>query len=158
MNAEESPKPIRNKGVTNRLQRYHADSKLPATGILVTGKRPPQRGRWQSIRNAMEGLVEAWTTQPNLRLHVIFGVMVTLAGVWSNLGAGQWLWVSLAVGLVVIAELLNTAIERLVDLTVGELTDPLARIVKDLSAGFVLATCLLAVAIGCFVFLPHLLK
>jgi undecaprenol kinase len=57
-----------------------------------------------------------------------------------------------------VAELLNTAIERLVDLTVGELVDPLARTVKDISAGFVFATCLLAVAIGCFVFLPQLLR
>jgi undecaprenol kinase len=155
MSADEQ-RPIRNNGVTNRLQRYRSD--VPATGILVSAKRPARRTRWQSLQHALEGLAEAWATQPNLRLHVIFGVMVALAGVWSGLDAGQWLWVSLAVGLVIIAELLNTALERLVDLTVGELTDPLARIVKDLSAGVVFATCLLAVAIGCFVFLPHLLR
>ena len=157
MNAEEErhERPIRNHGVTNRLQRYQPHA---GTGILVTAKRRVRRNRWDSICDALEGLQEAWMTQPNLRLHVIFGVLIVGTGLWCHLASAQWLWICLAVGLVITAELLNTAIERLVDLTVGELVDPLARTVKDVSAGFVFATCLLAVAIGCFVFLPHLLR
>ena len=83
-------------------------------------------------------------------------VAVIAAGIWLNLALIEWLWISFAIGMVIFAELMNTAIEQTVDLAVGLRPDPLARQVKDVAAGCVLFACLLAVVIGVFTFGPHL--
>ena len=77
-------------------------------------------------------------------------------GVVCHLTLTEWLWISFAIGLVIFAELMNTAIEDTVDLVVGLRPDPLARRVKDVSAGCVLVAAILAVLIGLLTFLPHL--
>jgi undecaprenol kinase len=68
----------------------------------------------------------------------------------------EWLWVAFAIGLVVFAELMNTAIEQTVDLVVGLRPDPLARRIKDIAAGCVLVAAVLAITIGVFTFIPHI--
>lgn len=115
------------------------------------------RTRWQSLQHALRGLHEAWQTQPNLRLHVIAGLAAIGLGAGLRLAFGEWLWLACAIGLVLFAELMNTAIEQTVDFVVGSRLDPTARRVKDLSAGGVLVASLLAAVIGAFTFLPHLL-
>ncbi len=139
----------------NRLSQFH-QTPLKGTGILVTSR--PQRLRtWrQALRCALQGLWEAWLTQPNVRLHLYFGTVVTTLGFWLRLSLAEWLWISFAIGLVLFAELMNTAIEGTVDLVVGLRPDPLARHVKDVAAGCVLVAAVLAVVIGSLTFLPHL--
>lgn len=132
---------------------------LKGTAIWVTARRSRRtRSRWQAMLCALRGLRDAWLTQPNLRIHTAFGVSAVILGCRVHLGLTEWLWISVAIGLVVFAELMNTAIEQTVDLVVGLRPDPLARQVKDIAAGFVLVTAVTAVAIGCFTFLPHLLR
>jgi len=153
-----------NEGMINRLPDSGAEPNkkktalLAGTGILVTGKRlPHHRNRWQSVRCAIQGLCDTWNSQPNFRLHVISGVGVTAAGLWCQLSVGEWLWIAFAIGLVLFAELLNTAVEGLVDLIVGLSPDPLARHIKDVAAACVLTAAILSTVIGIFVFAPHLL-
>jgi len=112
---------------------------------------------WRSLRFAVEGLREAWRTQPNLRLHLYAAVGVIAVGVWVRLLLMEWVWISVAIGLVIFAELMNTAIEHTVDLVVGLRPDPLARSIKDLAAGCVLVAASLAVLIGVFTLTPHVL-
>jgi len=116
------------------------------------------RSRWESLRFAWQGLCEAWQTQPNLRLHALAGAAVVGLGVWCRLALMEWMWVIVAIGLVVFAELMNTAIEQTIDLVVGAQFDPHARRAKDLSAGFVLVAAANAVVIGAVTLGPHLLK
>ena len=111
----------------------------------------------RSFRCAIRGLREAWDHEPNFRLHATAAAGVLTFGLLVHLSAREWLWVALAIGLVLVAELLNTAIERVVDLAVGLRPDPLARQTKDLAASFVLVSCLLATAIGLLTILPRLL-
>ena len=113
--------------------------------------------RLAALGHALRGLLDAWRTQPNLRLHVFFGGAVVAAGAWVRLSLTEWLWISFSIGLVIFAELMNTAIEQTVDLVVGLRPDPLARRVKDVAAGCVLASAILAATIGALTFLPHLL-
>ncbi len=130
---------------------------LKGTAIWVTARRSQRaRSRWHVLLCAVRGLRDAWLTQPNLRIHTVFGISAVILGGWVHLGLTEWLWISVAIGLVVFAELMNTAIEQTVDLVIGPRPDPLARQVKDIAAGFVLVTAVTAVAIGCFTFLPHL--
>lgn len=131
---------------------------LRGTGILVTARPHKARTRRQSFRFALQGLWGAWEDQPNFRLHIYFGSAVILLGVWVKLALFEWLWISFAIGLVLFAELMNTAIEQTVDLVVGLRPDPLARRVKDVAAGCVLVAAVLAVVIGLLTFFPHLIR
>ena len=115
------------------------------------------RSRRQAVGDALQGLCDAWRTQPNLRLHVVAGFCVIGFGVCIRLSLIEWLWVSFAIGLVIFAELMNTAIEQTVDLIVGLRPDPLARRIKDVAAGCVLVATLLSIAIQTLTFIPHLL-
>lgn len=126
------------------------------TGVLVTSR--PSRTRRQSFRCAVQGLRDAWGSEPNLRLQAFASAAVTAGGLLVGLSTPEWLWMTVAVGLVFFTELLNTAIEKLVDLTVGLRPDPLARQVKDVAAGLVLMSCLVAAIIGCLTLLPHLIR
>ena len=143
----------------NRLSQLPEKTALKGTGILVTS-RPEHwtNTRRQSLRCAVEGWRQAWQTQPNLRLHVYAGIGVTLLGLWCRLLIMEWLWIAFAVGVVLFAELMNTAIEQTVDLVVGLRPDPLARRVKDISASCVLVAAVLAVVIGALTFVPHLVR
>ena len=115
------------------------------------------RSRWQSLGYALQGLRDAWESQLNLRLHVYVGIGTVAFGMCLRLSIIEWLWVSFAIGLVIFAELMNTAIEQTVDLVVGAQYDPLARQVKDVAAGCVLAAAVIAGIIGTLTFGPHLL-
>ena len=144
--------------MNNRLAQLN-QTPLKGTAILVTS-RPSRyrRTRRQAFQCAFQGLRDAWRTQPNLQLQTLCGVGVVGLGIGVRLSLTEWLWVSFAIGLVIFAELMNTAIEQTVDLVVGLRPDPLARRVKDVSAGCVLIAAILAVVIGGFTFLPHLLR
>ena len=143
---------------SNRLMAYQ-QTPLKGTAILVTS-RPLQHGRTrrEAFRCAFQGLRDAWKTQLNLRLQTMCGCCVVALGAWVRLSLIEWLWVSFAIGLVLFAELMNTAIEQVVDLAVGLRPDPLARRVKDLAAGCVLVAAILAAVIGSFTFWPHLVR
>ena len=122
------------------------------------------RHPWQSptlshaVQCALRGLGEAWRTQRNLRLHAYAAAAVIAIAAWLRLTLVEWLWLSFAIGLVVFAELINTAIEQTVDLTIGQQPDPRARQVKDLAAGCVLVAAAIAAAIGAAILGPHVLR
>jgi diacylglycerol kinase (ATP) len=93
--------------------------------------------------------------EPNARIHVCVAVGVAALGMWLRLDASDWLAVLLAMGLVLGAEALNTAVERVVDLVQPE-WHSLARDAKDVAAAGVLICSLAAAAVGCGVFMPRL--
>jgi diacylglycerol kinase (ATP) len=77
-------------------------------------------------------------------------------GFLLNLSRAEWLWIILAIGLVLAAEIFNTAIEKLTDL-VQEEKHPKAGQVKDLAAGAVLVLAITALLIGIIIFVPRLM-
>ncbi len=89
----------------------------------------------------------AWRTQRNLRIHAGIAVVVVVAGIVLRFSAVSWAVVALAIGLVVAAELLNTALEAVVDL-VSPQDHPLAERAKDVAAAGVLVASLGALAAG----------
>ena len=144
--------------MNNRLAELPRTA-LKGTGILVTSR--PQdyvRTRRQSFHDGLQGLRDAWQSQQNLSVQICVGLCVIASGIWVRLSTLEWLWVAFAIGLVMFAELMNTAIEHTVNLVVGLRPDPLARRAKDVSASCVLVASILAVVIGALTFLPHLLR
>ena len=145
---------------TNRLAHLLNPLSNQAVTPVVAPRRKLHRGRRSMVRAvscALRGLLDAWRTEPNLRLHVYFGTWIVVFGAWLRLSSSEWLWITFAIGLVIFAELMNTAIEQTVDLVVGLRPDPMARQVKDVAAGCVLVASLIAAIIGCLTFLPHVL-
>ncbi|MBK8189351.1 MAG: diacylglycerol kinase family protein [Vampirovibrionales bacterium] len=111
---------------------------------------------WHSLRYAVAGLDYVVRTQRNFRIHLALAACVALAGVLTRLSPIEWMGVTLAIGLVWTAEILNTAIEALGDLyTEGEFS-LMAKIAKDAAASACLVSALTAVVVGALAFGPHL--
>lgn len=107
----------------------------------------------KSFGYALAGIGYTVKTQGNFRIHVLAILVVLLAGWYADLGRADWLWILLAIGLVLAAELLNTAVELLVDLVSPEYNEKAGR-VKDIAAGAVLVAAVIAAAIGGIIFIP----
>lgn len=107
---------------------------------------------FKSFRYAVAGIVTA-TKEQNLRFHLLSAVIVLLAGIFTGLSMMEWLIIVLVMALVIGTEMVNTAIERVVDLASPEI-HPLAKEAKDIAAGAVLVFAVISVIIGLLIFLP----
>jgi diacylglycerol kinase len=104
---------------------------------------------------AFHGLWYTLRTQRNMRFHVSAAIVVTIAGVLLHLSAVEFAMLYVAIAGVFIAEMFNTVSEICVDLAQPEY-HPLAKTAKDVAAGAVLVSAILAVVIGIFILGPHL--
>jgi diacylglycerol kinase len=104
---------------------------------------------------AFSGLWYAIRTQRNMRVHLLIAFLAIIAGILLHISAVEFAMVFVAITGVFIAEMFNTVFELTVDLASPEY-HPLAKIAKDVAAGTVLLSAMLAVVIGLFVFVPHL--
>jgi len=121
--------------------------------------KPPARARnfWQSLAFALAGVRHALYSQRNLRIHVTIAAAVIIAGIVLRISRTEWALVVTLIALVIGLELLNTAIEALVDLTSPE-SHPLAKVAKDTAAGAILIVSAGSAAAGLIIFLPRLLQ
>jgi len=113
------------------------------------------RNVFDSFRFAFSGLWYALRTQRNTRIHLTVAAAVVVLGMWLGLTLTQWAVLTLAIGFVLVGEVLNTVAETLVDL-VSPGYHPLAKIVKDVTAGGVLLTAIVSVIVGLLVLGPPL--
>jgi diacylglycerol kinase (ATP) len=110
-----------------------------------------------SFKYAWCGIGYAFQTQRNFRIHVCIGILAIGLGILLHLQAVEMAVIGLTSGLVLVMELLNTAIESVVDLTVKQNYHELAKIAKDCAAGAVLVSSLAAVLVAGVLLLPPLL-
>ncbi|MGQ3481826.1 diacylglycerol kinase family protein [Paenibacillus sp. TY11] len=116
-----------------------------------------RRQPWRmTFRYAAEGVIYALRTQVNMRIHVVVALLVIVAGLTLRISRLDWLFVCVAIAIVIVAELINTAVEAAVDL-ISPAIHPLAKAAKDTAAGAVLLAAVFAVIIGIFVFYRPLL-
>ncbi|MGM1020927.1 MAG: diacylglycerol kinase family protein [Bacillota bacterium] len=116
-----------------------------------------RRQPWRmTFRYAAEGVMYALRTQVNMRIHVVVALLVIVAGLTLRISRLDWLFVCVAIAIVIAAELFNTAVEAAVDLISPDI-HPLAKAAKDTAAGAVLLAAVFAVIIGIFVFYRPLL-
>ncbi len=105
----------------------------------------------QSFKNAFNGIYQAMVSERNLRIHTVATAFVIIAGIILGLDTMRWIFLVLAIGLVLISELLNTSLEKLTDMVTSEYSEE-ARKVKDISAAAVLISAVLSVIVGLLVF------
>ncbi len=116
----------------------------------------PSQGLLDSFRNALAGIIFGVRTQRNLRIDLGAAGLAVGLGYALALTPVEWAILAVLIGGVLTAELMNTAIEALVDLVVAEY-HPKARIAKDVAAGAVLTMAASAVVVGSIIFGGHLL-
>lgn len=109
----------------------------------------------ESFRFAFAGLWYALRTQRNTRIHLVIAACAIALGVWLGLPPTQWPVLALTIGFVLVSEMLNTVAETLVDM-VSPGYHPLAKIIKDVTAGAVLLAALISVIVGLLVLGPPL--
>lgn len=114
------------------------------------------QARLKSFVYAFEGVMYFIKHEAQALIHLIAIVAVIGAGYWFNISLTEWIAVVFAIGIVISAEMLNTAIEKLTDMVSPQINEQ-AKIVKDLAAGAVLIASLTAFIIGLIVFLPKIL-
>ncbi|HEX3152289.1 MAG TPA: diacylglycerol kinase family protein [Gemmataceae bacterium] len=101
------------------------------------------------------GLAHVIRSEQNMRVHCAAALAVITAGFAFALAAWEWIVVLLCIGLVISAECMNTAIERLAD-RVSRETDPLIKQSKDCGSAAVLVLALAAAVVGGVIFLPKI--
>jgi len=108
---------------------------------------------FSSFSYAWQGIVHALKRELNFRFHVFAAVAVVLAGILSRLSSFEWMIILLCIGGVLSLELLNSALERVVDLA-SPAVHELAKQAKDMSAAAVLVFAGASAIIGILIFLP----
>jgi diacylglycerol kinase len=113
--------------------------------------------RIRSSNNAFRGFLIVLKTTPNFLLQLVVGALAVWLGVLLQISATEWMILVFTIGLVLFAEIINTAIEIDIDLTSPEF-HPYARDTKDVAAAAVLFTVFLACLVGIIIFLPKILE
>ena len=111
--------------------------------------------RIRSVNHAWRGLGILMKTTHNLWGHLFFAVLAVSLGIILDISASEWLFIILAIGLVIITEALNSAFEIDIDLTSPE-EHPYARDTKDISSAAVFISVWVAMVIGIIIFVPKI--
>lgn len=109
----------------------------------------------RSFANGFAGLTHAFAAEQNLRIHLLAAVAVIVAGVAFGLAVWEWIAVCFCIGLVISAECMNTALERLADRVSTE-THPLIKQAKDCGSAAVLVLAMMAAVVGGLIFIPKI--
>jgi diacylglycerol kinase (ATP) len=109
-----------------------------------------------SFRYASAGVTYAFMTQRNFRVHCAVGTLAVCLGAFLRLPPVEMAIISIVCSLVLTLELLNTAIESVVDLTVEKTYHELAKVAKDCAAGAVLISAMASLMVAAWLILPKL--
>ncbi len=108
-----------------------------------------------SLKNALIGLLFCFRTQRNMIIHTVIGFIVILVAVFLKVPDTKFLFLLTAIAVVLVAEAMNTALEKTIDLYTKK-RNYLAQTAKDVAAGAVLLSVLFAVTVGIIVLGPPL--
>ena len=112
-------------------------------------------GQAKSFSYAFAGVKEAFQKEPNLRIHSLIAITVIILALFLKFDKIEWLILILTIFFVLTLELLNTALEALVDLISPEIKGK-AKVTKDVSAAVVLFASVLSIIVGVILFVPKI--
>lgn len=112
--------------------------------------------RLKSVTNAWRGLEIFFRTTHNSWVHIFFSILAIYLGFALKINNTEWALIIFAMGLVIVSEALNTAFEIDIDLT-SPTYHPYARDTKDVAAGAVLVSVIIAGIVGLIIFLPKII-
>ena len=111
---------------------------------------------FKSFKFAFDGLKVGVMKGRNFRIQIILGIIASILAAYLNFSAVEWSILAVTMAMVIILELVNTAIESIVDIVSPEIKNE-AKIAKDVAAASVLIAAVASILIGVFLFLPKLL-
>ncbi|ATZ89739.1 TPA: diacylglycerol kinase family protein [Streptococcus agalactiae] len=120
-------------------------------------KKWKNRTLTSSMEIAVTGIFTAFKEERNMRKHLVSAILVILAGLTFQVSMVEWLFLLLSIFLVITFEIINSAIENVVDLASNYHFSMLAKNAKDMAAGAVLVVSLFAVLVGLIIFIPKIL-
>ena len=150
MQEQKIKKTERKKGIFSffhKKDRYNLD---------IRKEREHDRRLVESFNYAIEGLMSALQNEKHMKFHTLSAILIVILAILTNASKVEILLVSISVAFVIITELINTAVEALVDLISPE-RHPLAKLAKDVAAGAVLVAAINAVCVGYLLFYDKLL-
>ena len=110
-----------------------------------------------SFKYAISGIITSFRTERNMKIHILVMILVIIAGIVFKLSLLDWIILVIMFGLVISAELFNTAIETTIDMITKEKNEK-AKIAKDVAAGAVLVLAIVSVIVGLIIFIPKILS
>lgn len=111
------------------------------------------KGRFKSVGFAIKGMFKLITTEHSVMIQIFIAFVVIIAGFCFNISHEEWLIQTLAIGLVLGIEGLNTAVEKTADFIHPDYHSKIG-FIKDIAAGSVFFAALTAIAIGCIIYIP----
>ena len=111
----------------------------------------------EARENAFSGIAHGFKTQRNLKIQLVAGIIVIILGIVLKISNAEWAILMLAVFLVLGTEMMNTAVEAVVDLCTEEYHEK-AKIAKDVAAGAVVLTSVNAVVVSYFLFADKIIQ
>ncbi|TPR20066.1 diacylglycerol kinase family protein [Apilactobacillus timberlakei] len=111
-----------------------------------------------SFLHALQGIIILIKDERNFRFHLFSSLVVIIFSFYLKINLNEWLWILLALFLVLLSETINTIVETVVDLFVGDKYNNLAKKSKDVAAGGVLISSLFSILVGLIIFLPIILQ
>lgn len=115
-----------------------------------------KRSLAKSFHFAFQGLGEAFRKEPNFRVHILSALVAFGAAFYLSFNLFEWIILAFTVCLVIIAELMNTAVESLVDIVSPEIKQE-AKLAKDVLAAAVFVSALLSLLVGGLLFVPKII-
>ena len=110
-----------------------------------------------SFKYPIRGLRYAYKNEQNLEVDIGIAVLVVILGFLFKISVSEWAILTITVGLVISFELINTALEAVVDL-ITDKYHPLAKVAKDTSAAAVLILAIVSIIEGLIIFLPKIIS
>ena len=111
----------------------------------------------KSFGYSIDGLKYAYKYEQSMLIHVIVTIAVIIVNIFFKVTAMEWLITFIAIGMVLSSELINTAIEAVVDLVTLEI-HPLAKIAKDCGSAATFVLAMMAAVIGLIVYIPYVIN
>jgi diacylglycerol kinase (ATP) len=110
----------------------------------------------ESFNNAFQGVWYTIVKERNMKIHLCAGILVILTAIWLKVSRIEMTVLCLTIAMVICFELINTAVEVLVDIIV-DVYHPKAKIIKDVSAGAVFISAIFSMVIGSLILLEKLI-
>ncbi|WP_298394760.1 diacylglycerol kinase [Flavobacterium sp.] len=110
-------------------------------------------GRFKSLGFALKGAIKLITTEHSVMVQSALAVIMIIAGFYFDISHEEWLIQTLAIGLVLSIEGLNTAAEKIADFIHPEYHERIG-FIKDIAAGAVFFAAMTAIAVGCIIYIP----
>ena len=113
-------------------------------------------GRLKSVGFALKGAIKLITTEHSIMVQFSLGIIMVIAGFYFHITTTEWLFQTMAIGLIMSIEGLNTAVEKIADFIHPNYHERIG-FIKDIAAGAVFFAALTSIAIGLIIYIPKFL-